>query len=92
MKRQVAIIGTVLVAGVSVPLALQQRTQSKLAAVNAALDEQKQENARLAAEVARLSAQPKTQITTKAAATTNATDTETLRLRGEVGRLRQDAS
>jgi len=88
-KVQVAIIGTVLVTGIAIPLALHQRAQSKLNAANAALQKQTAEAERLAAEAERLS-QQLAQQTARPAAAGGSNDTEVLRLRGEVGKLRQD--
>jgi hypothetical protein len=78
-----------VVTGVTVPLVLQQRTQSRLNAANAALQQQSAENARLAAELARQSNQL-AQVARSAPAPSSP-DTEVLRLRGEVGKLRTTA-
>jgi hypothetical protein len=87
-KLQVAVISTIIVAGVTVPLVMHQRAKSELTAVKNALQRQTADNDRLAAEVERLSADGK--VATDSAAPATNTDNEVLRLRGEVGRLRQD--
>jgi len=86
-KLNIAIVSAIVIAGVTVPLVLQQRARSQLAAANAALERENAEKARLAAEVERLSKQV---AQTRPTPATNADNTEVLRLRGEVGKLRQD--
>lgn len=89
-KLKVAVITTVVAAGVAIPWVLQHQTQTKLAEANDALRQQKQQSEQLAAENARLTrlAAPPA----PAAVATNNSSLELLRLRGEVARLRQDAA
>ena len=53
-KLKVAVITTVVAAGVAIPWVLQHQTQTKLAEANDALRQQKQQSEQLAAENARL--------------------------------------
>lgn len=88
-KMKVAVVGVIVAAGVAIPLAMQHKTNTELRAENetlrqqaSKLDELTKENERLA----RLAASP---TVASAAKTTNDPQREVLRLRGEVGKLRQ---
>lgn len=87
-KLKIAIVGVIVVAGVSIPLVLHQQSQNKLHAANEALQRQAEKNARLAAENAQLSNRVTLASTPKPAG--NDPSREVLKLRGEVGRLRQE--
>ena len=87
-KVKIAVIAVVVAAGVSVPLVMQHQSQSKLREANEALEKQAAENTRLAAEneaLARKAAQ-----TTSAKPVASDPSREVLKLRGEVGRLKQE--
>ncbi|MGC3956773.1 MAG: sigma-70 family RNA polymerase sigma factor [Verrucomicrobiota bacterium] len=88
-KLKVAVIATVVAAGVAIPWVMQHQTQTKLTEANDALRQQKQQSEQLAAENARLA-----KLAAIPAAVPVATNSslELLRLRGEVARLRQDAA
>ena len=87
-KLKIAIVGVIVVAGVSIPLVMHQQSQNKLHAANEALQRQAEQNARLMAENERLSNRVTIASTPKPAA--NDPSREVLKLRGEVGRLRQE--
>jgi hypothetical protein len=87
-KLKVGIISAVIVAGVTIPIVMHQRAQSELRAVNEALRQQAENASQLAAENGRV-AKAETQKTTPSTPATNPS-MEVLRLRGEVGRLRQE--
>jgi len=87
-KLKIGIITAVVVAGVTIPLVVQQRTQTKLAAVNESLRQQAELNRQLTEENERLA--KLTQRATAPAPASNSPSLELLRLRGEVGRLRQE--
>ncbi len=87
-KLKVGIVTAVVVAGVATPLAIQERARRDLHAENAALRRQNDELTPLASENQRLSnLLAQTQATP--AAQTNPSS-ELLKLRGEVGRLREE--
>jgi type II secretory pathway pseudopilin PulG len=88
-KLKVGAISAIVVASVAIPLTMQQRAQTRLREANEALRALRDENRRLTADNAWLS----DQVAQANQGKTTATDpsTETLRLRGEVSRLRQDA-
>ena len=94
-KLQVG-IAAVVVAAVAIPLAMEHQSNSKLKQENASLQKQvAQVNARLAelsAESDRMSNQLAEANGRLAAATTNEQFRETLKLRGEVGRLKTAAN
>ena len=86
MKKIIAVAAAAIaVAGIAVYLYTQQQEKKRLAAANAVLQAKADENARLKAELENRKQTPEAPATKPA---TN--DTEVLRLRGEVGRLRQD--
>jgi hypothetical protein len=87
-KLQIGIISAVIVAGVTIPLVLRQQSQNKLREANDALQSQTQSNLLLAAENARLASEA-----ARAKAVTPVApqpSSEMLKLRGELGRLRQE--
>jgi len=88
-KLKAGIIGAVVVAGVSIPWVMEHQTQARLIGAKAILAQQTEQNARLLAENQRLSnlvAQARAPGTAVASSPTS----DTLRLRGEVGRLRRE--
>jgi len=89
-KMKIGIIGAIVVAGVAVPLVIHQRAQNQLRAANEALQQEAEQSKRLAAENERLSKE----VARASATPARAEDPkpEVLKLRGEVGRLRQSAS
>lgn len=87
-KLKVGIVTAVVAAGVTIPWVIQQRTQTRLHEANKALQQQSEKNNQLAEENQRL-----TKLLASAAtppAYSNSPSLELLRLRGEVGRLRQE--
>lgn len=88
-KLKVGIIGAVVVAGVSIPWLMEHQTQKQLTAAKAALAQQVGQNAHLAAENDRLSNLVAKASTPQPAVATSPSS-DTLRLRGEVGRLRRE--
>jgi RNA polymerase sigma factor (sigma-70 family) len=89
-KLKIGIASAVVVAGVSIPWILQHRTQAELDAVNASYREQTGKLAELTAENERLMANLARVPAT--APSSNMSSAELLRLRGEVGRLRQETA
>lgn len=87
-KLKIGIISAVVVAGVAIPVAMHQRTQAKLRAADEAMRQQAEQVNALAAENERL-AQAAVQESSAPAPATGPSP-ELLRLRGEVGRLRQE--
>lgn len=88
-KLKVGIIRPVVVAGVSIPWLMEHQTQKQLTAAKAALAQQVGQNAHLAAENDRLSNLVAKASTPQPAVATSPSS-DTLRLRGEVGRLRRE--
>lgn len=88
-KLKVAVVATIVAAGVAIPWVLQHQTKTKLTEANESLRQQRQQSEQLAAENVRLA---KLNATPPPApfATNNNASLELLRLRGEVARLRQD--
>jgi len=88
-KLKLGIISAVVVAGITVPIVvMHQRAQTKLHEADEALRQQNEQVKQLAAENERL-AKAAAQKTTPPPASNNPS-LEVLRLRGEVGRLRQE--
>ncbi len=87
-KLKVGIITVVVAAGVTIPWVMQHRTQTRLSKVNESLRQQAETNNQLAEENARLTRLLAS--TPAPAPASNPTSMELLRLRGEVGRLRQE--
>ena len=89
-KLKVGIITAVVAAGIAIPLVMQHQTKTELTEANEALRQQKEKGDQLAAENARLA-----KLAAQAAhlpVVTNNPSLELLRLRGEVARLRQEAT
>ena len=87
-KLQISIVSVVVAAGLAIPWAVQQRTQTKLRETNESLRQQVERNSQLTAENERLSklaARASTMPTV-----TTSPSLELLKLRGEVGRLRRE--
>jgi len=89
-KLKIGIISAVVVAGVTIPLVMHQRSQNQLRAANEALQRQAEQTARLAAENEQLSNRVAVAGAPKPAATDPSR--EVLKLRGEVGRLKQESA
>lgn len=87
-KLKAGIISAVVVAGVAIPWVMEQRTQSELSKTNESLRQQTGQIAGLVAENERLASLVARTSTSAPAA--SSTSLETLRLRGEVGRLRRE--
>ncbi|MFO1513848.1 MAG: sigma-70 family RNA polymerase sigma factor [Verrucomicrobiota bacterium] len=90
-KLKIGIIGAVVVAGVSIPWVMEHQTQTGLNEINATLAQQTEQNAHLVAENQRLSNLVAKASTPELAVATSPTS-DTLKLRGEVGRLRRENS
>jgi RNA polymerase sigma factor (sigma-70 family) len=88
-KLKVGIVTAVVVAGVATPLAIHERTQRDLRAENAALRRQIDELSPLAAENERLANLLAQRAAAPVVAQTEPSS-ELLKLRGEVGRLREE--
>lgn len=89
-KLKVGIITAIFVAGVTVPLVMQQKAQTKLRETTESLRQQVEQNRQLAMENEQLARQgPKA---SPPAATANGPSLELLKLRGEVGRLRRESA
>lgn len=89
-KLKVGIITAVVAAGITIPWVMQHRAQTKLREVNESWRQQLEQNNLLAAENERLS-----KLVPRAnppPPSTNDPSVELLRLRGEVGRLRQETA
>ena len=87
-KLKIGIISTLVVAGIAVPVVVQQRTQKELRETAELLRQQSEQNDQLALEneqLAKRAAQP-----AAPAADPTGPSRELLRLRGEIGRLRQE--
>ena len=86
-KLKLAIAGALVVAGIATPVVLQHQARIKLAEANAALKDWEQRNSQLETENERLS----NVVARASAASAQPTETssELLRLRGEVGQLRE---
>lgn len=89
-KLKVGILSAIVVAGVTIPWVMQHHAQTKLHEANEALQQEVQENSQLAAENERLAALLAR--ATPAPPATNDPQREVLRLKGEVGRLRQESA
>jgi len=89
-KLKVGIITAVVAAGVTIPWVMQQRTQTRLHEANESLRQQTETNSQLAEENERLSRLAAR--ATTPAPTSNNPSLELVRLRGEVGRLRQETA
>jgi len=87
-KLKVGIITAVVATGVAIPWVMQHNTQTKLNEANAALRRQTEETAHLVAENERLSNLAAN--ASKPGAVEAAPSSDTLKLRGEVGRLRRE--
>lgn len=87
-KLKVAVVTIIVAAGVTVPLMMHHQSQTRLREANAALQRQAEHNARLAAENEKLSNKVAQTVTTKS--TPGDPSREVLKLRGEVGRLKQE--
>ena len=87
-KLKVGIVSAIVAIGVAVPLIMQHQAQTKLRAENEALRQKAEQSEQLAAENERL-AKLATQAS-EAPRTTTEPSRELLKLRGEVGRLRQE--
>jgi len=88
-KLKVGLVTAVVVAGVATPLAIQERARRDLRAENAALRQQVDELTTLASENERLSNLLAARTAAAPVAQTNPSS-ELLKLRGEVGRLREE--
>ena len=88
-KLKVGLVTAVVVAGVATPLAIQERARRELSAQNAALRQQVDALAPLVSENERLSNLLARTTVAAAVAQTNPSG-ELLKLRGEVGRLREE--
>jgi len=89
-KLQIGVLGVVLAAGMAIPWAIQQRTQTKLRETNESLQQQVERNNQLMGENERLSKLAAQASTPPAAA--SSPSLELLKLRGEVGRLRREVA
>jgi RNA polymerase sigma factor (sigma-70 family) len=87
-KLKIVIVGAIVVAGVGIPLVMHQQSQNKLRAANEALRQKSEEVNQLAAEKERLASLAAR--ATPAQPSANDPSREVLKLRGEVGRLRQE--
>ena len=90
-KLKVGIISAVVVAGVSIPLMMQHRAQTRLREANEALRQQAEATSRLAAANEELSKRVAL-ANTPPPASNNNPSLEMLKLRGEVGRLRRETT
>ena len=88
-KLKVGIIGAIVAAAIAVPLIMQHQAQTKLLAEKEALRQKTEQNEQLAAENERL-AKLAAQASDAPRTTTEPPSRELLKLRGEVGRLRQE--
>jgi RNA polymerase sigma factor (sigma-70 family) len=88
-KLKVGIVTAVVAAGVAVPWVMHHNTQTKLNEVNAALLQQQEAAAHLMAENERLS-NLVAKANTSAPSVAASPSSDTLKLRGEVGRLRRE--
>ena len=89
-KLKVGIITAVVAAGITIPLVIQQQTQTKLKAANESLRRETERADQLAAENEAL-AKGATRASTPTA-DSNGPSPELLKLRGEVGRLRREST
>ena len=89
-KLKVGIITAVVAAGITIPLVIQQQAQTKLKAANESLRQETERADQLAAENEAL-AKGATRASTPTA-NSNGPSLELLKLRGEVGRLRQEST
>jgi RNA polymerase sigma factor (sigma-70 family) len=87
-KLKIGITTAVVAAGVAIPWVMQHRTQTRLSEVSESLRQQTETNSQLAEENARLTRLLAS--TPAASQRSNNPSLELLRLRGEVGRLRQE--
>jgi RNA polymerase sigma factor (sigma-70 family) len=87
-KLKVGIITAVVAAGITIPVMIQHRMQTKLNAANEQLRQQMDRNNRLAAENENLSKRATTEVAP--AVVDKGPSPELLKLRGEVTRLRQE--
>lgn len=87
-KIKIAVATVIVAAGVTVPLVMHHQSQARLREANAALTKQKEQAARLAAENEALADQAAQAATARPV--TSDPSREVLKLRGEVGRLRQE--
>lgn len=88
-KLKVGIVTAVVATGVAIPWVMQHNTQTKLEEANAALRRQTEESSHLLAENERLS-KLVAQAGAPAAVASVSPSSDTLKLRGEVGRLRRE--
>ena len=89
-KLKVGIISAVVVAGISIPLMMQHRSQTRLREANESLRQQAETTSRLAAANEELS--KRVALANTPAASNNNPSLEMLKLRGEVGRLRRETT
>lgn len=89
-KLKASILAAIVAAAVTVPIVMHQKSERRLQEANAELVKQQAEATRLAAENARLASQAARANTPAPAAKDQSR--EVLRLKGEVGRLRQTAN
>ena len=87
-KLKIGVVTAVVAAGVAIPWVMQHNAQTKLDAANAALRRQAEETSHLVAENERLSNLVASASTPTTASAAPASDT--MKLRGEVGRLRRE--
>jgi RNA polymerase sigma factor (sigma-70 family) len=87
-KLKIGVVTAVVVAGVSVPWVMEHQTQTKLNQTSETLRQQTEQNAHLLAENERLS--KLVAVAAAPAPTANNSSLETLKLKGEVGRLRRE--
>jgi RNA polymerase sigma factor (sigma-70 family) len=90
-KAKIAIVTALIVAGVSVPLVIQHNREVKLRQENEQLRAKETEATRLAAENARLQELVAKRAAASRPATNDQQTRELMKLRGEVGQLRQQA-
>jgi hypothetical protein len=90
-KLQIGIAAVVVAVGVSLPLVMQQRTQTRLTAAQEQLQKRDAELKQLASENERLSNLVARSSTQVAASPAGNKSNEVLKLRGEVGRLRNES-
>jgi RNA polymerase sigma factor (sigma-70 family) len=87
-KLKSGIITAIVAAGIAIPVVIQHRMQTKLNAANEQLRQQIEQNNQLAAENENLSKRATAEVAPTAG--NNDPSPELLKLRGEVGRLRQE--
>ncbi len=89
-KLKVGIAGAIVAAAIAVPVIMQQQTQTKLRAENAVLREKAAQSEALAAENERLAKLASENKKTAVSGTKDDSAREVVKLRGEVGRLKQE--